>query len=862
MYTAAPTRYALHLDPDLENLDFAARLAVDLKPTPQPGAASITTVVLDARDLAIESVHLVLDGTRAPVAFRQEPATLHIDLGRAVGEPFLLEIAYRGEINDKMAGFYRSRYTHGGEERYVAVTQFEEHDARRAFPCVDHPAYKAVFEVEIVSEAGHTAIANTPEISPPTPVAGAGGSSGGSSAGSSAARVLHRFEATPPMSTYLVFFGVGAFECLEDDSWRVPIRVAVSPGKAKYAAPALEYCRTSLAFLDEYTGIPYPLGKMDLVGVSDFAYGAMENFGAITFRENYVLSYPESTTRRDVERMMGISAHEVAHMWFGDLVSPAEWKYVWLNEAFATYFGNIVVDHYYPQWRTMDQMMLGSTGAAMDRDALPHTIPIEFPEANPVDIDASTAPIIYAKGASILAMVRGFYGEEAFRNATGSFLATYAYACADTDGFLTAFSGGLGRGGDRGRGGEARRMLTSWIRVRGFPVVTVTREDGAVVLRQRRFSVGTDPENSADAASDDGADWLIPVTGLRDTDEPDSDGSFRLLLQGPLARASFDGDWLKLNAGGQGYYRVFYEDPADWDRLGAAAADGRLGTRDRYGLVSDLDAFVQAGMVGLERYLDYLEAYCRDETAYLVLAAIAGSLSGYHELHGGDPRIAACGRSILGRLAPALAGEPDDEEPYDQVLLRDSVLFALAQFGDEPVRQVCRERMHAIMKGKPVHPDLVPVTLRCAAAADDGTVVEWIRAELEAEGTTESRKAHLLAGLGSLGDASLAGEALEYVIASVPYRNRLFFLRAASSNPAFRSSLWPWLTAHFDELSGIHPYHLGGTIALVVPFGGLGREPEVRRFLDEYRDSGPPVSPGVLDLALDRLELNRRLLGR
>lgn len=848
MYTAAPTRYSIHLEPDLEALDFAARVVIDFRPTPSEGATAITTVALDARDLAFESVHLAIDGTRTPVTFRQEPEQLHIDLGRSVDDVFALEIAYRGEINDEMAGFYRSRYTHGGEERFVAVTQFEERDARRAFPCVDHPAYKAVFEIEIVSEAGHTAIANTPEIDASLETATA-----------SRDRVLHRFEPTPPMSTYLVFFGVGAFECLEDDSWRVPIRVAVSPGKAKYAAPALEYCRTSLAFLDDYTGIRYPLGKMDLIGVSDFAYGAMENFGAITFRENYVLTYPESTTRRDIERMMGISAHEVAHMWFGDLVSPAEWKYVWLNEAFATYFGNIVVDHSYPQWRTMDQMMLGSTGAAMDRDALPHTIPIEFPDASSVDIDVSSAPIIYAKGASILAMVRGFYGEKAFRAATAAFLSEYAYGCADTEGFLTTFGDGLSLDREPAHRDDAQRMLASWIRMSGFPVVSVAREGGSVVLRQRRFSVGMDPEAPETTASVDDSGWLIPVTGLRDTDTPGSEGSFRLLLEGPEASAPFDGEWLKLNAESQGYYRVFYEDPADWDRLGAAAAEGRLGARDRYGLISDLDAFVRAGMIPLERYLEYLERYCRDESEYIVVAAIAGSLTGYHELYGSHARVAACGRLILARHASVLLREPAEDEPYDHVLLRDPVLFALARFGDERVRAACCDRMRAIIADEYVHPDLFPVTLRCAAGID-GSVVAWIRSELEAESTTESRKAHLLAALGSLGDAELAGEALEYVIRSVPYRNRLFFLRAASSNPAFRSALWPWFTAHFHELSQIHPYHLGGTIALVVPSSGLGREEEVTRFLDEYRASRPPVAPGVLDLALDRLEQNRRLL--
>ena len=840
MYTAIPTRYALRLDPNLSRFEFAGNVTIDCTAN-QTDGSSTTSVVLDAVDLQIGSVDLTIGGSTHAVPFRQEPEQLVIDLDRPVSGPFAVTIAYTGEINDSMAGFYRSRYTQAGEERFLAVTQFEERDARRAFPCVDHPAYKAVFAIDIVTDAGHIAIANTPEAGAEPLDADSAGES------PATARIVRRFEPTPPMSTYLVFFGVGPFECLVDDSWRVPIRVAVSPGKAKYAARALEYGRSSLSFLEEYTGIPYPLGKMDLIGVSDFAYGAMENFGAILYRENYVLTYPESTTRRDTERMMGITAHEVAHMWFGDLVSPADWRYVWLNEAFATYFGNIVVDHYYPQWRTMDQMVLGGTGAAMERDGLARTIPIEFRDGVEVNIDASSAPIIYAKGASILAMARGFYGDEAFRSATNRFLSEYAFACADTGQFLSAFTAQLDD--------SAPRMLEDFIRKPGFPVVSVRRDGETLVLRQSRFSY---TENDADSG---GQRWRIPVTGVIAGDKPDSGGSFRVWLTGESLTERLAAPWLKLNAGQRGYYRVYYESPDDWERLGNAAARGELGARDRYGLVSDLNAFVGAGRVSLERYLEFLESHFSDEDEFLVISVIAESLSSYHELFEGDDRITACGRSILDRFVAELIAEPSEAEPYRNVLLRDPVLSALAGFGHDEVVQTSLARMRALVTGGQVHPDLFPVTLRCAVAADV-SYVPWVQDELDRKETTESRKAHLLAALGAARAPERAHEILEYVIESVPYRNRLFFFRVAGSNPAYRSHLWPWFRAHFDELSGIHPYHLGSTIAQVVPFGGLGREEEVGRFMDEYRSNGLPVSSGVLDLALDRLELNRRLIAR
>ena len=270
-----------------------------------------------------------------------------------------VEIDYTGAINDLMSGFYRSRYVVDGQTRYLATTQFEERDARRAFPCVDHPAAKATFEIELLAPEGHIAIANTPVASTESQADG---------------RTLFRFEPTPPMSTYLVYFAVGPFDVEVDTSWRVPISVAVSPGKAPQARQSLEYARKSISYLEELVGFEYPLGKLDSIGVSDFAFGAMENFGAIAYRENLLLTDESSTTRAEVESMMGVAAHEIAHMWFGDLVSPAGWRYVWLNEAFATYFGNLTADHWYPEWRTIARFATGAMSGAMSRDGLPGTV--------------------------------------------------------------------------------------------------------------------------------------------------------------------------------------------------------------------------------------------------------------------------------------------------------------------------------------------------------------------------------------------------------------------------------------------------------------------------------------------------------
>lgn len=832
-----PKRYSIHLEPDLESLEFIGRvaLAIDLQEATE-------RIELDAVDLEISRCSVVAGGKETDLRFTTTDKTLEVQFDRPLKGEVTLTVDYTGEINDLMAGFYRSRYTQDGRESFLAVTQFEERDARRAFPCVDHPAAKAPFDIEIVAPAGHVAISNTP-------VASVEEHSGG--------KQLYRFEQSPPMSTYLVFFGVGPFDVEIDESFRVPIRVAVSPGKGAYARDALEYARKSLSYLEEFTGVPYPLGKLDSIGVTDFAYGAMENFGAITYRENYLLTYPESTTRREVERMMGIAAHEIAHMWFGDLVSPADWRYIWLNEAFATFFGNIVADHWYPEWRTMDQFVQDATAGAMARDGLTRSVPIELPGDEEVEVDASTAPIIYSKGASILRMIRGYYGDDAFRDGTRAFLEAHAYGAADTEQFLHVFGTAVDtasastdrRSHGSSEAGGAAQLLRGWIMQPGVPLVRVGRTKSGIRLSAERFGYGEGEQS--------GSRWMIPVTGTTSTPGEE----LRVIVESD----SLDVDladpsgWVKANRDQAGYYRVLYEEDSDWDALGAASA--RLSPLDRYGLVNDMSAFVLAGTVRLGRFLDFLETNFVGESEFVVLSEIARDLVAYFDLLGGSTRVAEVGRGILGPLASGLLSEPSASEPYSNVLLRDVVLWALFAFGDEQVKSTMAERFDRARNGGRIHPDVFPLAARVAAAVDPVSV-DWIQGQIESESTPEGRKVRLLAALASVTDEATMKRLLEYSLEAVPHRNRLHFLRPVATNPSARSHLWPWFVEHFDVLKDIHPYHLGSTIAAVVPAGGLGREDEVRRYFDRYRSDHPRVSSGVIDVALDRLEINRRFLKR
>ena len=470
--------YRIRLVPDLVRFSFDGCVDIQLE-APQP----VAQIVLNAVELAVWRCSLKRPDGVAACAFRVDPTAeqLCIVLPEAVSGQILIQIDYAGKINDRMAGFYRSRYTRDGRTEHIAVTQFEESDARRAFPCLDHPAQKAVFDIELEVDRSLTAVSNTAIQAQEILENGQ-------------KRVI--FESTPKMSTYLVFFGVGPFETLQDhvDS---RVRVLTLPGQQKFAGYGLEFGRKALQFSESYYGIPYPLSKMDLIAVPDFAFGAMENWGAITFRENLLLHYPDVTSRSGEERICEVIAHEIAHQWFGNLVTPSDWNYLWLNESFATYFGYGVVAHYHPEWEIWQQFLNGTTASAMTRDGLLENYAIEIPGGAHLVINTSTAPIIYNKGGSILRQIEGYIGPDAFQKGLRRYLNTHAYQCADSRHLWEAFEAAAER--------PVNAMMKNWVEQPGFPVITAGREGASLVLTQKRFTY---------LPNDSGQSWLVPVSLL------------------------------------------------------------------------------------------------------------------------------------------------------------------------------------------------------------------------------------------------------------------------------------------------------------------------------------------------------------
>ncbi|MBW2000509.1 MAG: M1 family metallopeptidase [Deltaproteobacteria bacterium] len=809
-----PISYKIRLEPDLNRFRFegTAEISVEaIKP--------IGEITLNILGLAIWACQVKVGGSRVACPFSVEPKKeeVKILLPEEMTGKIDLKIQYVGEINDKMAGFYRSKYVEEGKERYMALTQFEESDARRAFPCFDHPVRKATFDVELIIDEQLVAISNTPIVEE-TP-AGDG-------------RKLVRFERTPRMSTYLLFFAVGSFEFIEEGG-EVLVRVATMPGRKEHARFALEFGRKALEFSENYYGIRYPLPKLDLIAISDFAAGAMENWGAITFRENLLLHYPGVTSKSGEERICEVIAHEIAHQWFGNLVTPSDWKYLWLNESFATHFGYKIVAHYYPGWEVWDQFLQGETSGALERDALRETFPIEIPGGEHVVINASTAPIIYSKGGSILRQVEAFVGREQFREGLRRYLKRHEYGCAASHHLW-----------------EAMEEVSAKPVARMMKIVEVKMKGTRLQLLQRRFTyLENEPEQ----------EWLIPLK-IRVFYRNGDSRSITTLLEGKGMEVDVGEDAVacKVNQGQTGFYRVRYLDKILLGELGKRAAGKELLPQDRWGLQSDLYAFVRSGDTSLDEYLGFL-GYYSGEDAFLPLTSIARNLLHAYLVMEGKRRekVASVARSLLEKVLSRVGLEPVPGERHTISMLRDQILWHLALYGSEEVLEFATDKLASLMGGGVVHPDITRSVMQVGALNGDARVLEWFEHRLGSS-QIEHERMNILAAMGSFGEDSLIRKAQEYVLEKVPARNKFVPLTQMAANPYAIPSMWEWYVSHVQELEQFHPIHYERVIAGIVPLGGMGREEEVREFFQDYMGR-KETARDVIKLSLERLEINSRM---
>ncbi|HTX63390.1 MAG TPA: M1 family metallopeptidase, partial [Acidimicrobiales bacterium] len=482
--TIEPVSYRLELTPDLEAAAFTGTVEIAVRVLEQTDRILLNAAELDisAASVLPPAGDTVVASTTLEEADERLVLTLPVPLARGDAT---VRLDFKGTLNDKLRGFYRSTFTDElGRIRTIATTQMESTDARRAFPCWDEPDRKATFEVTLVVDEGLAAYSNSPIVEDQPDVVD----------GKRKRRV--RFAPTMKMSSYLVAFVVGPLLATQPlDAAGVPVRVVHAPGKEHLTAFALDVARHALEYFPDYFGIAYPGEKLDLVAIPDFAYGAMENLGCVTFRENALLIDPGHASRVELERVADVIHHEIAHMWFGDLVTMGWWEGIWLNEAFATFMEVKATDHYRPGWSRWTSFGM-ERDAAMSVDGLHTTRPIEYPVRSPDEADGMFDTLTYEKGGSVLRMLEQYLGSDVFRDGVRRYLQSHAYGNTVTGDLWSAL--------EEVSGEPIRAVADSWILQGGHPVVDL----GDGVLTQEPFAYLPGPP---DGESSIGKRWLVPV---------------------------------------------------------------------------------------------------------------------------------------------------------------------------------------------------------------------------------------------------------------------------------------------------------------------------------------------------------------
>ncbi|MBT8213200.1 MAG: M1 family metallopeptidase, partial [Acidimicrobiia bacterium] len=616
----------------------------------------------------------------AQVTFQPEfeRATLHVETPLEAGG-WSIDIEFSGILNDRLRGFYRSTYVDPeGVDQVIATTQFESTDARRAFPCWDEPDFKATFGVTLVVDDGLAAISNGAEVRRSERDDG---------------KVVVEFAPTMKMSTYLVAFVVGRLEATAPVMVSgVPLRVVHLPGKGRYASFALEAGAFALDYLAGYYGIPYPAGKLDLVGIPDFAWGAMENLGCVTFRETALLVDPAEATQSELQRVADVIAHEIAHMWFGDLVTMKWWNGIWLNEAFATFMELKTVDAFRPEWnRWVSFAAEGGVGSSsMDIDSLEATRPIEFPVESPDDADAMFDALTYGKGAAVLRMLEQFLGEEKFRTGVSDYLQWFTHGNAETKDLWKAL--------EQATGVPVAEMMDTWIFQGGVPIVEVAPGGPGAVLTQDHFRYLGSGEGQ----------WTVPVLA-RSIDDPEITP---VTLHGA---AELPYDTPIVNAGGHGFYRVRYDKEIEGrihDRL------DQLLPLERYALIADSWGLTLGGRRRASDHVRLLGLF-RSETEPLLWEPIAGSLATLSGIATDAVRPAFAGvvRDLVGDAVLGSGWEVGRSESDLERRLRGTLLRTMGVFGDdESTIERARATFEAVVRGDVVDPDVASASLTITAA--------------------------------------------------------------------------------------------------------------------------------------------------
>jgi puromycin-sensitive aminopeptidase len=771
--TVEPETYRIEIEPNVATSTFTGTLSIDAVVH-----EAVEDVVLNAAELVISDVEIVTaEGT--PLACGVD---FDDDLEQVVFRPptalppgpCTITCRFSGTLNDKLRGFYRSTFTGpDGETQTLATTQFESVDARRCFPCFDEPDRKAVFEITLVVDPDVDAISNSPVVAT-EPVGD---------------KVRVRFSPTMKMSTYLVALVVGNLETTRTvDVDGVPLRVVTTPGKSALGEYALEVGAFALRFFTEYFNIPYPGEKVDLVAIPDFAAGAMENLGCITFRDNALLVNPAEAARTELERVADVIAHELAHMWFGDLVTMGWWEGIWLNEAFATFMEMLCVDAFRPSW----DRWIGfapSREAALAIDAVHSTRPIEYPVGPPKEAEGMFDLLTYEKGASVLRMLEQHIGADVFRDGVRTYLKAHAYGNTVTTDLWDALEDASGQ--------PVRDVMNTFILQGGHPLISLHGE----MLSQQPFALGPVPPGGASSI---GTTWNAPVAvrSLPVDGKPGAPTERFVLGTEPTRVPDAEAGLTVVNAGGWGVFRVGYETA---HRLALADHLDQLTPLERANLLADTWATTLAGISGLAEFLQ-LASRLGHEPDPVAWSPVAAALHLCNRIARPEHR-AALQEAVAALIGPVHAHLGFDAQPGDSdrtPTLRSLAISLMGTVGaDEVVRAEAARRFDASPigggSGDPIPPDIESATLAVVTQLDRPGNYESLL-ERYRVAQTPQEEMRSLGALATFPDVDLCLRTFDLAMTEVRSQNGFSVLGSLLANPVACQAVWTRITENWDAI--------------------------------------------------------------
>ncbi len=810
--TVLPSRVQLVLDLDPDRDTFIGEVTIHLR-----ARRAVPAIVLHAQGLQSDGAQLRQGTTARSLGVQVDEATATWRLTPRDGRPiapgaYRLHLHYRGEVQRNGEGLFRADFRVQGQPARTLATQLQAVQARRVLPVFDEPVFRAVFDVSVRAPVGYEVLSNMPLRQ----------------ARLEGARVLHRFAPTPAMPSYLLAVAVGRYDVLEGRVDGLPLRIFTAPGKREQARFAMQATQQVLPFYARYFGRPFTLPKLDQVAVPAGRQGAMEDWGLISYAESALLFDPARSSPRAQRRVFSIVAHEIAHQWFGNLVSVASWNEIWLNEAFATWMANKATAHFHPEWQTAlhERQQLQRT---MSRDATSATRAIRSGPVSEDSVFEVFDGITYNKGGAVLTMLEQWIGPQAFQRGLASYMAERAYK--------PATAGDLWFHMARHTGQPVAEVAASWTNQPGLPLISATTvcESGTTVLNlhQSRFAMG---EPLA------GGPWPVPVRVVRGSEERtlmlnDTAGRYELpgCLEAPL----------RANAGGLGYYVVAYDAT---QRARLAAAFSTLPPADRVALLSDSFALASSGrqpMVDHLALLAMVPQVSDSSRAVLVGLALNHWRSLDMALHGSAVQapLRAAGRAFFGPELARLGWQADAGEDNETSSLRATLIRELARLGDESVLTQSRQRLSAALA--PAGGELAP-SIRGAVMAAVGVQASAAEfdAMLAAFEATESQEERwlLLSGLAAGRDPQRARRLLEQSLnPQLPPNVRSAIPGMVGANPEHGSMSYDFVVQHWDSLqasAGAGPF--GGRNWLLPGAASSAHDPAVaaRLLQDQQRLAG------------------------